>query len=266
MYRLTAWEGCHHRCGPSWRGRSLPRPSRINRAGPDSSLRHRRTADAGNRPRAARSGWHTGAAQRAAPGCARTPDRSAPGSRRYHKNAGGDPHRGPGAQRPQSSIANFNALIASTGPEWRQAYDHVQANLSAMLGPPPEEAGQPSTAVGTTGATAPASLIRRSSPTCPTCGSRSTSSAKPWAKPGQRAVTQGANNPSGAGQPPAAASGTAPNEQALRNIDDIGAIVSRLLSQGMPNQQTISVSRQDLQQIQQHLAQVRQSVGQQPIR
>jgi hypothetical protein len=77
-------------------------------------------------------------------------------------------------------------------------------------------------------------------------------------KPGQSAVAaQGQNE-----QQPGAAgtSGTAVNEQALRQIDQIGAILSRVLSQSPTDQPTVTVNRQDLQQIQEYLNQLKQSV------
>jgi len=161
-------------------------------------------------------------------------------------------------------ISNFNALITSTGPEWRQAYDRVQANLNALLGPAPEQGGQQS-AVGTSGTQPPPPLE-------PDILAKLSDMRQQidrvgqavGVKSGQRAAVQ-EQNPAG-GQTVTGTSGSATNEQVLRTIDQINAIVSRLLSQGPSDQMIISVSRQDLQQIQQYLNQLRQSSGQQPIR
>ena len=169
-------------------------------------------------------------------------------------------------------ISNFNALITSTGPEWRQAYDRVQANLTALLGPAPEQAGQESappasaqSAVGTSGTTAPSLDPAIAAKLSDMRQQIDQFGQTVGVKPGQSAVAQGQSAPGGQADP-AGTSGSAPNEQALRDIDQIGAIVSRLLSGVAPDQASISVNRQDLQQIQDYLNRLRQAVGQQPIR
>jgi hypothetical protein len=163
-------------------------------------------------------------------------------------------------------ISNFNALITSNGPEWRQAYDRVQSTLSTLVGgaPPaqPGQAGEASqSAVGTSGA-APAAALDPSivaklndmrlhvNEFGQTVG----------IKPGQSAVEQENAQPGTAGT-----AGAAANGQALRNVDQIGSILSRVLSQASPDQPTVTVNRQDLQQIQEYLNQLRQSL-QGPIR
>jgi hypothetical protein len=70
-----------------------------------------------------------------------------------------------GEARTQVSqlISNFNELI-TTQSNWRSAYDKVEANLNALLGP---EGSEPSpSATGTTGTTAPAPTTG-TSPTTP---------------------------------------------------------------------------------------------------
>ncbi len=165
-------------------------------------------------------------------------------------------------------ISNFNALITSTGPEWRQAYDKVQGTLASLLGPDPaaQAAASGSTMggspVGTTGGAPPVQLD-------PTVVAKLNDLRQHidefgdtvGVKPGQSAVAQQGAQPGAAGT-----SGSAPNEQALRNIDDINSIVMRLLSQAPPDQTTVTVSRQDLQQIQQYLTTLRQSLGQSPVK
>ena len=146
-------------------------------------------------------------------------------------------------------ISNFNALITSNGPEWRQAYDRVQSSLTALVGPEAEPSGQ--SAVGTSG-TAPPSLD-------PTIMAKLNDMRQHIEQFGETVGVK-------PGQPAAGTPGTAPNEQVLRNIDQIGAIVSRALSQAPPDQATVSVTRQDLQQIQDYLTQLRQSLAQAPIR
>jgi len=162
-------------------------------------------------------------------------------------------------------ISSFNALITSTGPEWRQAYDRVQSTLSALLGPDQGQPGQPGdtgqSPVGTSGTVAATALdpaivaklndmrqhINQFGQTV-------------GVKAGQSAVAL-QNAQTGT----TGTSGAASNEQALRSIDQLGEIVSRLLSQATPDQTTITVNRQDLQQIQEYLNQLRQSL-QGPIR
>ncbi len=162
-------------------------------------------------------------------------------------------------------ISNFNSLITSNGPEWRQAYDKVQANLAALIGPSTtagSEQGQ--SAVGTSGTNPPPSLDPAIAAKLSDLRQHIDQFGETvGVKPGQSASAQ--QNATG-GQSTAGTSGTSTNEQAQRDIDQINSIVSRLLSQGAPDQPMVSVSRQDLQQIQQYLTQLRQSVGQQPIR
>lgn len=167
-------------------------------------------------------------------------------------------------------ITNFNALITSTGPDWRQAYDRVQENLRALLGP--ESAGQPGEApVGTSGAAAAsvdASIRAKLSDVRDQVDQFGQIAG---VKPGESASAQASSAaPSQSGMTGSSASGSAAtgmagtsNEQALRNVDQINAILSRVLAQPSmsPNQESVTVSRQDLQQIQQYLNQLRQSLG-----
>ncbi len=165
-------------------------------------------------------------------------------------------------------IQNFNALITSTGPDWRQAYDKVQSTLTTLIGPEQNQPGQTGetggqSAVGTTGATTTPSLD-------PSIVAKLNDMRQHidqfgqtvGIKPGQSAVAQENAQPGTAGTPGVT------NEQALRNIDQIGAILSRVLSQASPDQPTVTVNRQDLQQIQEYLNQLRQSLqgGQGPAR
>ncbi len=155
-------------------------------------------------------------------------------------------------------ITNFNALITSNGPEWRQAYDNVQNNLTALLGREPAAGEQ--APVGTSGGAVPSldpAITAKLSDLRPQIDQFGEIVG---VQPGQSAVAQ-QQNPQGGSQGTSGTSGI--NEQALRtNIDQIGSIVSRLLSQGSADQPTIAVNRQDLQQIQQDLDQLRQSLGQ----
>jgi hypothetical protein len=156
-------------------------------------------------------------------------------------------------------ISNFNALITATGPEWRQAYDRVQASLNALVGPGPEQAGQ--SAVGTSGAAPP--------PLDPAIAEKLNDLRQQVNQFGQTVGVKPGESAAAMAQNPGQPSGTpanAANDQALRNMDQIGAIVARALSQAPPDQATISVNRQDLQQIQSYLNQLRQSLGQAPIR
>jgi hypothetical protein len=50
-------------------------------------------------------------------------------------------------------ITNFNTLITSKGPSWREPYDRLQANLSALLGAATSSGPADQGAVGTTGQT-----------------------------------------------------------------------------------------------------------------
>lgn len=159
-------------------------------------------------------------------------------------------------------ISNFNALITSTGPEWRQAYDRVQSTLGNLLGgaqPSPGQSGEAGqSAVGTSGA-APAAAL---DPSIIAKLNDMRQHVNEFGqtvgiKPGQSAVAQENAQPG--------TSGSATNDQALRNVDQIGAILSRVLSQASPDQPTVTVNRQDLQQIQEYLNQLRQSL-QGPIR
>jgi hypothetical protein len=172
-------------------------------------------------------------------------------------------------------ITNFNALITSTGPEWRQAYDKVQDNLRTLLGPD-NAAGQPSdAAVGTSGSTAgslDASIRAKLNDVRQQVNEFGQVAG---VKPGESASAQSpsAASPSqpstgtGTTSAPSSASTTGTsgvsNEQALRSVDQINAILSRVLAQPSmsPNQDSVTVSRQDLQQIQQYLNQLRQSLG-----
>ncbi len=168
-------------------------------------------------------------------------------------------------------ISSFNALITSTGPEWRQAYDRVQSALSALLGTEGAQGAEGQTgqgAVGTTG-TMPGPSID------PSIAAKLNEVRQHvdqfgdtvGVKPGQSAVAQGqaTGQMSGAQQGTLGTSGVA-NEQALRDVDQIGAMIARFLSQPSmsPNQDAVSVSRQDLQQIQQYLNELRQSLGRGP--
>lgn len=157
-------------------------------------------------------------------------------------------------------ISGFNALITSTGPEWRQAYDRVQSTLSALVGPDQGQPGQPGdagqSAVGTSGTTTATALD-------PSIVAKLNDMRQHvdqfgqtvGVKPGQSAVAQ-QNAQAGMTGTSAAAS----NEQAARSIDQMGEIVSRLLSQASPDQATITVNRQDLQQMQEYLNRLRQSL------
>jgi hypothetical protein len=158
-------------------------------------------------------------------------------------------------------ITSFNALITSTGPEWRQAYDRVQSTLTALLGPQQGQPGQTGeagqSAVGTSGATAAASLDPGITAKLNDMRQHVDEFGQTVGlKPGQSAVAQQNAQSATAGTSGAAV----PNEQALRSIDQIGEILSRVLSQASPDQATITVNRQDLQQIQEYLNQLRQSL------
>lgn len=152
-------------------------------------------------------------------------------------------------------ISNFNALITSTGPDWRAAYDKVQGDLTALIGPEPGQPGQGT--VGTSG-TSPSNLDPSISAKLNEVRQHVDEFGKvAGVQPGQSAQAQAAS---------AGTTGTV-NEQALRNVDQINAMVARFLSQPSmsPNQDSVTVSRQDLQQIQQYLTQLRQSLGQQNV-
>ncbi|MGE5361495.1 MAG: hypothetical protein ACM3NQ_20960 [Bacteroidales bacterium] len=170
-------------------------------------------------------------------------------------------------------ITNFNALITSTGPDWRQAYDKVQDNLRTLLGA--DNAGQPGEApVGTSGSAAgvlDASIRAKLSDVRQQVNEFGQIAGL---KPGESASAQASSSENASSQPTSASTGTtgnstavgtsgASNEQALRSVDQINAILSRVLAQPSmsPNQDSVTVSRQDLQQMQQYLNQLRQSLG-----
>ncbi len=164
-------------------------------------------------------------------------------------------------------ISSFNALISSTGPEWRQAYDRVQSSLASLLGPENGAPGQPGQgAVGTSGTTPSPSIDPSITAKLNEVRQHVDQFGQTvGVKPGESAVAQGQTEGQPSGGSMQGASGVA-NEQALRDVDQIGAMIARFLSQPSmsPNQDSVTVSRQDLQQIQQYLNQLRQSLGRGP--